>query len=376
MQKNKTLGPTTYPKRHLFLDIDNVVEWDLNVFQNFPKPERLETTGLECGPPKSWDARVAAGWGTVLYDEGKFRGWVCCMPGIGSLKENCDVWLTGYVESEDGIHWHKPDLKITGQKRWPGNNLMKLPGCVMSVVRPLPGAGCKFLALTIQTAPLYSGVTDDGSCEFHGGGTYLFGSDDGLRWRQISKYPMVQHGDWACLHVDHARKRYLLYHKILEHGDEQWLFCGGANRDHGWGIRPDFTLDPAIPKEAQERVVRVFVARSKRDRFASLASNQKSCFDVEIGPQQGDALTINALTRHRGMVRLAVAEQRNPLHLELRKSDSLPGFSFDDCIPFSGDEVKAPVRFRKAKIADLPKDKFLILRFEVSAGEVFEYEWA
>ena len=33
MQNNKTLGPTTYPKRHLFLDTDNLVEWDLSIYQ-------------------------------------------------------------------------------------------------------------------------------------------------------------------------------------------------------------------------------------------------------------------------------------------------------------------------------------------------------
>ncbi len=176
---NQTLGPTTYAKRHPFLDIDNLVEWDSSVYQHFPKPERVETTGLECGPPGSWDARVAANWGSVLYDEGKFRSWSCCMPGISSLTQNCDIWLTSYAESDDGIHWRQPDLKLVEQKRWPGNNLLKLPGCVMSVVRPLPGAGCKFLALTIVTpdAPLYE-------FESHGYGSYLFGSDDGLHWRQ------------------------------------------------------------------------------------------------------------------------------------------------------------------------------------------------
>jgi len=505
MITNKTLGPTTYPKRHLFLDIDNVVAWDLNLFQNFPKPERIETTGLECGPPKSWDARVAAGWGSVLYDEGKFRGWICCMPGISGMDENCDIWLTGYVESEDGIHWRKPDLKLVEQERWPGNNLLKLPGCIMSVVRPLAGASFKFLALTICTpdAPRHD-------FEFHGYGGYLFGSDDGVHWKQITKHPMIQHGDWACLHVDRERKRYLLYYKmganhgltarramlvvesedaihwegyhgyrqwhetfltddyddqiaaqhgyriaeyyshtlhqvgplylavqtlfmvglplrqlmgqnpnghsqlrlayshngivwrhprgrpsfiepsapgefgagfitsgsnLVEHGDDALLFCGGANRDHGWGIKPDFKIDDSIKPTDQERRVRIFVAKFKRDRFASLASNQTSHFDVEIGPCQGRELSINALTRGEGVIRVAVAEQSSHYHLEQRKGDHLPGFSFNDCEPIRGDAVNASVRFRKRKIGDLPKGKNLILRFEVTGGEVFGYAW-
>jgi hypothetical protein len=121
--------------------------------------------------------------------------------------------------------------------------------------------------------------------------------------------------------------------------------------------------------------VRIFVAKFKRDRYASLASNQTGTFDVEIGPRQGRELTINALTRDEGIIRVALAEQSSRWHLDQRKSESLPGFSFKDCEPIRGDAVKAPVRFRKKKINDLPKGKNLILRFEVTCGEVFGYEW-
>jgi hypothetical protein len=109
--------------------------------------------------------------------------------------------------------------------------------------------------------------------------------------------------------------------------------------------------------------------------LAGLAASWKTRFDVEIGPAQGDELTIDASCPN-GSVRMAIAEQSVPLHVAPRKGDSLPGFSFDDCIPFSGDFIRAPVRFRKSKFSDLPKDKFLILRFEVTSGEVFGYEWA
>jgi hypothetical protein len=506
MVNNKTVGPTRYPKRHPFIDIDNLVEWEPGIYQNFPKAQRVETSGLECGPRGSWDARVAANWGSVLYDEGKFRSWSCSMPGIGSYKENCDIWYTSYAESDDGIHWRKPDLKLIEQKRWPGNNLMKLPGSLMSVVRALPGAGFKFLAMTVltQDAPTFD-------MEPNGFGTYLFGSDDGIQWTQVTRYPVVYHGDWSCLHVDHVRQRYLLYQKvgsthglatrrsmivmeskdainwegyhgfrqwheafvtddyddliamqhggrlsefychtvhqvdtlylaaqtlfiaglplrqtagqnafacqshirmafshdgitwrhprgrpalveaappgdfgaghittgsnILEHGDEQWLYCRGEDVNHGYGLRPDFSLDTNFPPEASENRVRIFIAKIKRDRFGSVAANQTSRFDVEIGPRQGDTLTFNALTRNAGAIRVAIAEQDGPYHLNPRKGDSLPGFSFDDCVPFRGDSVRVPVQFKKATMADLPRDKTLILRFEVTAGEVFGYEW-
>jgi len=510
MVKNTPLDHSRYPKKHIFLDVDNLIEWDTGIFQHFPEPVKIPTSGLECGPSGSWDARVAAGWGTIMKDNGIFRGWICCMPGICDISENCDVWLTGYIESEDGINWTKPDLKITGQKRWPGNNLLKLPGCVMSVVKPFPEMGYRYLALTIQVAPPFPGVCDDGSIRFNGPGDYLFGSDDGIHWNQITEYPLIRHGDWACLVVDNIRRRYLLYQKMcsnhglvprrsnivleskdairwenyygyrqwqdcfftddyddliasmngyriaeyyshsfyqtgylyiaaqtlfmvglplhtsvrqnpngrslirlafshdgknwkhpagrpvfirpgapgdfdsgfitsashfVESGDDLLLYCSGSRDNHGTGIRSDFSLDPDIPFDAHERRISVYVAKMKKDRFASVSANFRSRFDVEIGYRQGNQLYLNALTRNNGYIRVAIARQSYPLHLCPRKDESIDGFSFDDCIPIAGDSVKIPVKFKNKKISDIPLDTPLVLRIELSHGEVFGYEW-
>lgn len=508
MHDNTTLGPTTFPKRHLFFDTDNLVEWDLNIEQRFYQVEKVPVRGLQQGPPGAWDARITSAYGTTLVENGLFRKWFACMPDASHQDKDPDHWVTCYAESEDGIRWRKPDLKITGQNRWPGNNLAGLPGCVMSVVYALPNAGCKYLALTLHKWPepepdVCTGV------KLNGPGMYLFGSEDGLRWHQITKNPIIQHGDWAILHADHARQRYLLYNKvgashaltprrsalviesrdgihwegyhgtrqweetfvpddyddllaaqrgfriaelygytlyqvdtlylavqsilnvalplqnrmaqnpcgifhlrmafshdakrwryprgrpalmevgrpgefdagfmvcestIVDHGDEQFLYYSGTRYPHGWSITPDFKIRPDIPIEAQRGSQTLGMAKIKRDRYASLAFSWKGRFDVEVGPRQGDELTINAYAP-KGSVRVAIAEQRSRYHVEPRKHDNLPGFSFEDCIPFTGDAVRAPVRFRNAKIADIPKDRPLIMRFELMAGEVFGYEW-
>jgi hypothetical protein len=508
MKDNKTLGPTTYPKRHLFFDTDNLVEWDLNIEQRFYQMEKVPIHGLKQGAPGAWDARITSAYGTTLVENGLFRKWFACMPDASHKDKDPDHWVTCYAESEDGIHWRKPDLKITGQNRWPGNNLPGLPGAVMSVVYALPNAGCKYLALALHKWP----EPEPDVCtdvKLNGPGMYLFGSDDGLRWHQVTKNPIIQHGDWAILHADHVRQRYLLYNKvgashgliprraalviesrdgihwegyhgtrqweeafvsddyddliaaqrgfrvselygytlyqvetlylavqsilmaglplqnkmaqnpcgifhlrmafshdakrwryprgrpplmevgkpgefdagfmvcestIVDHGDEQFLYYSGTRYPHGWSITPDFKLRPDIPIEAQRGSQTLGMAKIKRDRYASLAFSWKGRFDVETGPRQGDELTINARCP-QGAIRVAIAEQRSRYHVEPRKHDSLPGFSFDDCVPFTGDAVKSPVRFRNAQVADIPKDKPLIVRFEVMAGEVFGYEW-
>src|ERR1051326_9127164 len=218
MHDNKTFGATTFPKRHLFFDTDNLVEWDTNVEQRFYQVEKGPTHGLQQGKPGAWDARITSAYGTTLVENGLFRKWFACMPDASHKDKDPDHWVTCYAESKDGIHWRKPDLKITGQNRWPGNNLAGLPGAVMSVVYALPNAGCKYFALALHKWPEPEPDVCT-SVQLNGPGMYLFGSDDGLHWHQITKNPIICHGDWAILHADPVRQRYLIYNKVgASHG--------------------------------------------------------------------------------------------------------------------------------------------------------------
>ncbi|MHB0939677.1 MAG: hypothetical protein ACYC6A_25045, partial [Armatimonadota bacterium] len=69
----------------------------------------------------------------------------------------------------------------------------------------------------------------------------------------------------------------------------------------------------------------------------------------------------------RGSLRVAIAE--------LGQSAPLPGFSLDDCLPITGDGVRIPVRFKKARVADIPLDRPLRLQFELHTGDIFAYAW-
>src|SRR5262249_51557891 len=156
------------------------------------------------GPPGSWDAVDATLFGTVLKENGLFRMWYYSMREPENVKEPPDRPLVCYAESEDGTHWRKPDLKITGQRRFPGNNLLTIPGVIMGVVPALPGTNAKYLACTITyPVPLEPDVTDvpgNPDAMKGEGGTHIFASDDGLHWRHVTK--VLQHGDFACLYAD------------------------------------------------------------------------------------------------------------------------------------------------------------------------------
>jgi len=57
------------------------------------------------------------------------------------------------------------------------------------------------------------------------------------------------------------------------------------------------------------------------------------------------------------------------------EKNPLPGFSFEDCIPFSGDATRATIQFRDARFADIPGSTTLTLAFEITRGEIFAFEW-
>jgi hypothetical protein len=161
---------------------------------------------------------------------------------------------------------------------------------------------------------------------------------------------------------------------LVEHGDDLLFYYGGSRYDHDWSINPNFTTNTSIPLSEHRDQCRVMMARTKRDRFASLAAVWRGQFEVDADRPMGDALFINAQAKN-GSIRVAVAEKVDGYHGSPGKPENLPGFGFDDCIPIAGDAIRAPVRFRKASLAQLPRDLNLSLRFEVTRGEIFAYEW-
>jgi len=497
--------------KRVFLDIDSLTQWDHHVSQRFPQAKKVPIYGLEPGPPGTWDEAATTIWGSVIKEDGLFRMWYWGLRAPRDYGEQTDLPTTCYAESDDGIHWRKPDLKITGQHRYPGNNLLTIPGAMMSVVPALPETDANYLAVTIMYAiPLEADVQDvPGNPDpLEGGsGTHIWASDDGLHWRHVTK--VLTHGDWACLYADQDRNRYILHNKcgavrgmttrriaigleskdgkhwegydgirrwretfvaddyddliaqqrgfllaetygvgiyragetlvsvesmldvgpplresfaqnpaglchvrlgfshdgfqwrypkgrpafmelgapgaldagfvvpsstLVEHDDDLLFYYGGSRYDHDWSINPDFSINADIPLSEHRDQCRVMMARIKRDRFASLAAVWRGRFDVDADRRAGQELSVNVQAAN-GVLRVALAEKTDDYHGSLRRHEHLPGFSFEECVPITGDAVHIPVRFKKAQAADIPLDKPLTIRFELLRAEVFGYEW-
>ena len=94
---------------HLILDKISVAEAQDVTFYLNCATKHPENPVMLPGEPHQWDS-LQAGWpGTVLYSprDRKFRCWYS---GLDVVQTPDRAWHTGYAESDDGIHWRKPDL--------------------------------------------------------------------------------------------------------------------------------------------------------------------------------------------------------------------------------------------------------------------------
>jgi hypothetical protein len=101
------------PAAKIVLMLDNAsvataarVSFHLNTAKKHP-----ENPVLLPGEPQQWDSLQVIWPGTVLYDadERMFRCWYSGMDAVQNQRPPY-LWVPGYAESADGIHWKKPDL--------------------------------------------------------------------------------------------------------------------------------------------------------------------------------------------------------------------------------------------------------------------------
>jgi len=133
---------------------------------------------LRRGGPGTPDARWARLWGgTVLRENGKFRMWYS---GTDSIEQwmKCEFRML-YAESDDGIHWTKPNLGLVEYRGARDNNIVAIDRHV------------EMPAILVDDAP---GVPADERykmfSEIHNAETptaFLAVSGDGLSWKVVAQ---------------------------------------------------------------------------------------------------------------------------------------------------------------------------------------------
>jgi hypothetical protein len=93
----------------LILDASSVADAQGVTFRLNQATKHSENPVLQPGEPHHWDSLCVSWPGTVLYSP-RDRKWRCWYLALDIVQTPDRVWHTGYAESDDGIHWLKPDL--------------------------------------------------------------------------------------------------------------------------------------------------------------------------------------------------------------------------------------------------------------------------
>ena len=115
--------------RAVLLAVDDFsLPWKKNVCYYLSKPKVHGEPVLtpSRGDPNAPDRIAAHFYGTVLYDEGRYRMWYYAV-GVGDEPGTLREGPVCYAESEDGIRWVKPRLGLVDYGGSLENNAIVLP---------------------------------------------------------------------------------------------------------------------------------------------------------------------------------------------------------------------------------------------------------
>lgn len=229
-------------KAQLFID-DRLVASTRGVQECVNRPV-LDGVALSPGPVGAWDDAWVGAYGQILEVDGVYRMY---MQGrsVAFIREiltgSKPPTPLGVAESEDGIHWHKPNLGLCECGGSRDNNISCMDsGYVME--DPNASAAERFKLLVF--AHHYIGARSGPEClDKARGGFYILTSPDGLRWDWNGNRIFPFQADTRNqLDWDPGLKRYVAYLRTWPDG-----FLRGRERAYGRAIGRIVLDDPMRP---------------------------------------------------------------------------------------------------------------------------------
>ena len=279
-------------------------------------------------------------YGSLLKLHGvKHDGW-SAGPRAGSAYRR----LVGQSTSDDFLNWREPWRVMVPEQRDDGQ--LEFYSSGGTIARgPLLISFIRMLHDDYSPEP---GVLDERGVTPGIGYTTLATSRDGENWERhddvfLDRNPKSGTWDRAMTWVGCA----------LPVGEELYLYYGGYKRGH--------KIEPQ--KERQIGLVKMPI-----DRFVSrepLAGKPGVLLTVPLRglASAGSGLTLNADANDLpGKIRVQICDARG---------EPIPGFTFDDCEPITGDGNALPVRW-KAPLAQLKDD--VRLKFEITDARLFGFD--
>jgi hypothetical protein len=185
--------------------------WDDSLFERsngirfeMHRPQRTGERNLVADKP--WESWQMGGMSSLLHENGKFRLWYGVSHGI----RNGEEYAIAYAESEDGIHWSKPELGLVEYNGSTKNNLVVPFNSVVgqTFIDPEAPPAEKYRMLVAIYPP-------DPNVKRY---LALLSSPDGLRWTKPDRN-VVPAGDFALdtqsqAFYDRDRQAYVLYTRM------------------------------------------------------------------------------------------------------------------------------------------------------------------
>ena len=189
---------------------------------------------------------------------------------------------------------------------------------------------------------------------------HLAVSRDGENWQWVGRYdafiPRGPRGSWEEFNTQMGAG------EPIQFGDKLYFYYSGRTYPHSpYYLRGK---PEQIPKQLVESDVNIGLATLRVDGFVSLQDHFGGG-TVLTKPLifQGKKLHLNANCRH-GAIRVALLDG---------DGRTIPGYSFDDCLPIQADRIDLPVRWSNgSKLPDLT-GKPVRLKFRLKNAKLFSF---
>jgi len=243
----------------LFID-DHIVEWTEGLRRTLHQPTDMSDNPVIV-PEHPWEHRRIP-FGSVVYSaaEKKFRCWYLAMniydsrPGFRGYRKEYHVPIQEaaficYAESDDGIHWRKPELGLHEFRGSTKNNIvLTCPGThfdstsVMHTAhdRERPWKMISFIGLWPYKKELIDRQWGDTRFGITRHGHYAWSSKDGIHWEPLNGgEPVLRASDRSMFWWDPEKEIYVAAAKTSRDGKRAQRYAWSRDAIN-WMITPDW----------------------------------------------------------------------------------------------------------------------------------------
>ena len=214
------------------------------------RPERREVV-LRMDAP--WEGNASA-FQSVFQEGGRYRMYYRGLhyaknagPSAQSMAEH--PWLLCYAESDDGIHWRKPELGLFEFNGSKANNIILTPESVKSIGGD--PAHTSVFHDTNPECPPDARIKCTIVCwREKSKGLYVLKSADGIRFTPMSDKPSVTEGAFDSQNLifwDPVRAEYREYHRGFKEGSRDIMTA--ASKDILHFPKPQWLQYPGVPTQ-------------------------------------------------------------------------------------------------------------------------------